>query len=278
MDMTKLMALMASKKASMKKMEKTVKPQPGKNRIRLLMGWEKGQEHVWFHDFGQHFIKDAADQIQAVYVCTNATFGTPCGVCGALATAAHAVSDDVTMEVLAKAKPSRTVLVNALMLDSTEPNTPVILELKRSAFEQLLDIAEEWGGASVFDPEEGKEIIINRDGKGLNTKYTAQIGSKSYRVPPASLTKLNDLGAFVAQESEEQMRRAIGAVNAVAGLLPAPGTGGDRPLTSATRLAAPAMKSDATFDDILEEAPAKAAVKSDIALDSELDDLLSDMP
>ncbi len=278
MDTSKLMALMAAKKASMKKTEKTAKVAPGKNRVRILPGWKVGEEHVWFHDYGQHFVKDAADQIQAVYLCTSATFDKPCEVCTALAAAGRHVTDDATQEVLAKAKASRTVLVNALMLDSTEPNTPVILELKRGVFGQIVEIVEEWGMAAL-DPEEGQEIVIQRDGKGLNTKYTAQISPKKYKVPPAALTKLNNLDDYVKQESEEQQRRALAAINSVAGFLPA-GTGADKPKTSASRLSAPA-KSDAPFEDVPDfdvvDESTTSAPRADLALDSELDDLLGDL-
>lgn len=280
LDKEKLLALMADKKAAMKRVEKTVKPAPGKNRIRLLPGWRAAEQHIWFHDFGQHFIKDAADQIQAVYICTHSTFGTECPVCKAMSEAGRHITDDATAEVLAKAKASKTVLVNALMLDSADPNTPVILELKPTVFGQLVDIVEEWGLVAL-DPEDGKEIIITRDGKGLNTRYSAQIGAKSYKVPPASLAKLNNLDEYVKQESDEQKRRAIGAVNSVAGVL---GVGGDAPTTTVSRLAAPG-KPVASDDDLLDldltekpAAAAKSAAASQVALNSELDDLLGDLP
>lgn len=281
MDQSKLMALLAAKKQSMKKAEKTVKLKPGKNRVRLLPGWRKGEEHVWFQDFGQHFIKDAADQLQAVYLCSHATYEKPCEVCNALAAASRGVTDDETLEVLAKAKASRTVLINALMLDSDQPNTPVILELKRGVFGKLVEIVEEWSG-SPLDPEKGQEIIMTREGTGLTTKYDATIGPKVYKVPAAALTQLHDLDAYVKQESDEQKRKAIAAVNSVAGFLPAP-SGGDVPKTSASRLSAPAKAAPAAapeFDDVPDfvETPAAApAGRADMALDSELDDLLADI-
>jgi hypothetical protein len=271
MDMSKLMALMADKKASMQKHEKTAKIAPGENNIRLLPGWRKGEEYIWFHDFGQHFVKDATDKIQAVYVCTEETFGRTCEVCSAISKAgAMGVSDDV-LAVLAKAKASRSVLVNALMLDSDQPNTPVILELKRGVFSQLVDIVTEWSGSPLA--AEGQIIKINREGKGLTTKYSAQISPKTHKVPAAALAKLNDLDAYVKQESEEQQRKAIGAVNGVAGLF-ATGTG-DVPLTSssATRLSAPS--SDPSITDVGDFT--ETTTSSSSSLDSELDALLGDL-
>ncbi|WP_152881139.1 regulator [Duganella sp. FT27W] len=265
---------MAAKKAAMKVAEKTVKIEPGKNRIRLLPGWRVGEEHVWFHDFGQHFIKDASDKIQAVYMCASATHDRDCDVCKALTQAGVAAADDATSEVLAKAKASRTVLINALMLDSKEPNTPVILEIKRGVFGQLVDIIEE-NGALVF-AENGNEIIINREGKGLNTSYTAQISLKTYTVPPAALAKLNNLDEYVKQESAEQERRAIAAVNTVAGMLPAPGAGGDRPETTASRLAAPSKSNDLSDVMDLDETP-PATPAAEVEDDADLTALLADL-
>ena len=279
------MALLASKKQSMKRSEKTVKLKAGKNRVRILPGWRKNGDPTFFHDFGQHFIKDATDTLQAVYLCANETYGTSCEICGALGSAAKGVSDDDTIAVLAKAKASRTILVNALMLDSDAPNTPVILELKHGVFGKLLEIIEEWSG-SPLDPEKGQEIIMTREGTGLTTKYDAQIGPKIYKIPPATLTQLHDLDAYVKQESDEQKRKAIAAVNTVAGFLAAPASGvGDVPVTTASRLSAPAAKPTPEFEDVPDfteststsSATSAPAASADIALDSELDDLLANL-
>jgi hypothetical protein len=273
MDAAKLMALMTQKKASMQKAEKTVKVAAGKNRIRLLPGWRKGQEEVFFHDFGQHFIKDEADNIKAVYICTSATHEQDCPVCNAIANGIKNCGDDDIAKVLEKARPSRTVLINALMLDSTEPNTPVILEIKRGVFGQLIEIISEWGAEAVFDPTAGKEIIITRDGKGLNTTYTAQISPKTSPYNTSVLSKLNNLDDYVKQESDEQQRRAIGAVNSVAGLLPAAG--------GAAAAGAPRLANKATdFDDVpdLDMAEPVPAATAAPALTDDLDDLLGDLP
>jgi hypothetical protein len=272
MDSAKLMALMASKKASMQKAEKTVKVAAGKNRIRLLPGWRKGQEEIFFHDFGQHFIKDEADNIKAVYICTSATHEQDCPVCNAIANGIKNCGDDDLAKVLEKARPSRTVLVNALMLDSSEPNTPVILEIKRGVFGQLIEIISEWGAEAVFDPTAGKEIIITRDGKGLNTTYTAQISPKTSAYNASVLAKLNNLDDYVKQESDEQQRRAIGAVNSVAGLLPAAGA---KAGSTVPRLTG---KTD-EFDDVPDlDVTVTVTEAAAPDLSTELDDLLGDLP
>jgi hypothetical protein len=276
MDKNKLMEMMLAKKQSLKKTEKTAKLEAGENRVVILPGW-RAEDPTWYHDFGQHFIKDEADQIKAVYLCTHATFEKDCAVCSALAAATRSAADDAMTEVLGKAKASRTVLVNALMLDSKEPNTPVILELKRGIFEQILDIVIEYEGAPL-DPNAAIILKLSRDGKGLNTKYSAMPTAKTLKVPAAVLGKLHNLDDYVKQESEEQERRAIGAINSVAGVLPAPGTGADAPRTRPSALAAPKGAS-ADFEDVPDfDATPVASGASDPSLDSDIDALLGELP
>ncbi|TSP13997.1 regulator [Cupriavidus campinensis] len=274
MDASKLMALMKDKKAAMQRREKTVKPAPGKTRIRLLPGWRKGEEHIWFHDFGQHFIKNEADEIQAVYLCANTTFGRPCAVCDGLAKAARMTHDDGIVQTLEKAKSSKSVLINALVLDSDSPNKPQILELRPGVFGQIVDIVSEWG-PQVFDLDDGNEIVIERSGKGLTTKYSAALSPKKHPVPAAALKELNNLDEYVRQESEEQQRKALGAINSVAGLLPAAPAGSDTPRTSPAAL--PSTKST-DFEDVdIPDEVTMGAAAARPALTDDIDALLGDL-
>lgn len=274
MDAAKLMQLMKNKKAALKQKAKTLKPNPGANRYVLLPGWRKGEEHVWFHEFGQHFVKNAADEIQAVYPCLEATYGNPCPICEGLNRAMKATTDDETVELLKKAKAGQSFLFNVLALDSDDAGTPQILEVRKSVFGQIVDLIEEWG-AAVFDPESPQIITINRDGKGLNTKYSVQISPKKHTLPSGVFSKINNLDEYVRQENEEQQRRALSAISSVAGLLPAAAAGADKPRTAASTI-------DSSDDDLrdLEMRNASVAAKpsaADIALDDELDDLLGDL-
>lgn len=268
MDTSKLLELMKAKKAALKTKDKTIKPAPGANRYVLLPGWRKGEEHVWYHDFGQHYIKNAADEIQAVYPCNEAIYGKPCPICDSLNRAMHASSDDETTELLKKAKAGRSFLLNVLALDSEDPTTPQILEVRTTVFGQLVEAVEEWA-ASIFDPEGAQVLTITREGKGLNTKYSVQVSPKKHPVPTAVYGKLANLDEYVHQESDEQKRKALGAIASVAGLLPAPaGRNPDVPRTVAQEA-----------EEVIEtaaRAPAPAAAPSP-KLDEELDDLLSDL-
>ena len=277
-----LMALINQKRKDLSNdKQKTIRPADGRGRYRILPSWREEGGPFW-HDFGQHYIKDQMGKIKAVYVCTERTFGKPCGVCDAMLNAQHHVVDDETMKVIKDAKASARVLVNVLHLDGPTPNVPQILELAPSAFNQFLGIVQEWG-ADVLDLKEGKDIIIEKTGKGLETKYNLQIAAKSAPVDPGVMKSVANLDEYVAQESVEQQRRAIANLNAIAGLLSAPEAAAT---STRSAMAAPPADYDDTLTipgepDSAAPAPAakvvKAAVAAESANDADLDDLLASL-
>lgn len=243
--MSTLAELLRQKKQDMQasKRKRAAKIPDGKSRWRILPSW-RGEGQQFWHDFGQHFIKNTAGEMQAVYVCTEKTYGRPCEVCNALSTAIKGATDDATMNLLKEARANGRVLVNALHLDGPSPTEVQVLELAPGLFEEIVGIATEWeeAGESIFDIKAGKEIIITRTGSGKKTEYSAQVAAKTmHKVDAAVLTKLNDLDEYVKQESSEQQLRALNSVRSVAGLLPAP---------AAARSGLPAAAAGAaTFDE-----------------------------
>lgn len=217
-----LMELIAQKKAALKSgnRQKTVKPPEGRSRWRILPGWDAANP-AFYHDFGQHFIKDNTDTLKAVYVCVDKTYGKPCDICAALGAAIRATTDDDQVKILEKSKASGRILLNALQVDGATPNEPAILELSPNTFAEFLNIVTEWG-VEVLDLVGGKDIIIERTGKGLQTKYSVQVAAKSADVSADVMKKVVNLDEYVAQESAEQAQRALANLNAVAGMLPAP--------------------------------------------------------
>ena len=276
MDTSKLMELMKQKKAALKQKDKTIKPLPGSNRYILLPGWRKGEEHIWYHDFGQHYIKNAADEIQAVYPCNEAIYGKPCPICEGLNRAMHATHDDDTTELLKKAKAGRSYLLNVLALDSEDPTVPQILEVRATVFSGFVNAVEEWV-ETIFDPEGSQIVSVERSGKGLNTKYAVSVSPKKHAVPKSAYSKLHNLDEYVAMESEEQKRKALSAISGVAGVALA--SGADRP--KAIAMAGADFASDtADFEHPSEtstKTTGKPTGKATAALEEELDDLLGDL-
>jgi hypothetical protein len=184
--MSALLALLKQKQQDMSASRKgrTAKLPDGSSRWRIMPSW-RGEGQQFWHDFGQHFVKDSTGKLSAIYMCTDKTFGRPCAVCDAVGHGIKGATDDATMAILQDAKSAARVLVNALHLDSGEPHKMQILEMPPTVFEQFVAICAEWeeAGESVLGAK-GKDIIITRNGTGKNTKYTVQVAAKATAVPP----------------------------------------------------------------------------------------------
>lgn len=217
-----LLELLKKKKQSLtaNRRAKTVKPEDGTSRWRILPGWDE-KNPAFFHDFGQHFIKDTMGEIKAVYICVDKTFGKPCSICNELTRAINNTTDDGMVELLKGARASGRVLMNALHISGKDPSEPAILEVAPSVFESIINIVQEWG-PEVLDLKDGKDIIIERNGKGKLTKYTVQVAAKSAAVDPSVMKKVANLDDYVAQESEENANRALSNLSAITGFLPSP--------------------------------------------------------
>lgn len=229
--MSALLALLQQKKQAIaaSRKSKTAKLTDGRSRWRILPSW-RGADQPFWHDFGQHFVKNSAGEIQAIYVCSEKTHGKPCEVCSVVAQSIKAATDDATLQLLNDAKANGRVLVNAFHIDGPEPTKVQILELPPTVFGDFVNLAEEFeqAGQSILDLNTGKDIIVTRTGKGKNTKYSTVPAAVSQPVPAAVMAQLNNLDEYVNQETSEGMTRALTSVRSIAGLLPAP-TGGARP-------------------------------------------------
>jgi hypothetical protein len=265
MDFSKLKQTAKQQKAALAKRERNLTLKPGSQRIVLMPGWSPEQREVFFHAYGAHYVKNAAGEVQAFLPCPNASFGEPCPVCDAVATAIKNSPSDEMTEMLKEAKSGKRFLINVLALDGEEPNTPKTLEVPKVVFENIVGLMEDWGEA-IFDPENPTIISIEKTGKGLGTRYTVQVSPKKHKLPAAALSQIPNLEEAVRAYSDEDIKRALGAVHAAAGLLPA----ADVPRTAST---APRLAHSRPAD--VEDA--KPAVKPAApSLDDDLDSLLGD--
>lgn len=199
----------------------------GKHKFRILPAHpKKGEDAPFWADFGLHYIKseekDATsgrNKVKAVYVCVDKTFDKPCDVCAAIEEAArHATTDD-QLELIEDAKCKRAeVLVNVLHRSSSDKaGVPQIMQMTPTTFEKVIDIMEEY--PDMLSLSEGVDLVITREGTGLNTKYTVMPAAKSAPVDASILDQMADLEDFVQQEHDEGLKKALNAVNSTVGLL-----------------------------------------------------------
>lgn len=267
--MSALLALLQQKKKDIEasKKGKTMKPLDGTSRYRLFPSW-RGEGQQFWHDFGQHFIKNASEEILAIYVCAEKTHGKPCGVCSAINQGIKGATDDATMGLLNEAQSGAKVLLNALHLDGSTPNKMEIFEVPPTVFSQIVGIATEWeeAGESIFD----KDILITRTGKGKMTKYTVMVAAKTTVLPEGVglHSDLHDLDKYVAQETTDGATRALNGVRTIAGLTDS------RMVAGAPRMIAGAASEEDPYAAAAAPAPrrapavaaAPAAVVTDVAV------------
>lgn len=262
----------------------------GKNRYRLLPGWRKNGDPTFDHSFGQHFIKDAAGQLQAVYVCVSHTFGQTCPICESIRAGFRSSPDSQMEELLKEAGASKRVLVNMLHRDGKEPNKPAVYALPASVYEDMFKVIEQYwqDGINALDLNEGIDFIIERTGSGVATRYSVMPAPKSTTVPASVMEAIIDLDEYVKQESEQELQKALTAMSNVRGVLPAPSAPSAMPTNYGNYTAAgpaaiaapqpervinPAMVADA---EVIEPSAPSATKASDFSAD-ELDALLGDI-
>lgn len=275
MDITKLLQSAKQKKEAIKSREKTLKPKAGPNNYVILGDWDQARNEIFYREFGQHFVKDANDDLKAVHICLSKTYQQDCPICNALSEAANHVTDDAQIKVLDNAKAKQTYLLNVLEVDENgkHDGQPKILEVGYTVFSGILDLMEDWGEA-IFDPENPQIITVNRDGTGFNTKYNVlPKGTKRANVTPDVLKKLNDLDDYVNQANDEKKRLATNTIRGLVGLSQDNSTVIPAERTIGTSVAA-STAVDADFTEV-RAAEASRPDVVEIDIDDELDDLLA---
>lgn len=267
MDIQALIAAKQKDMAAKKSRQNTLKPQPGKHTYRILPSW-KGAEGQFWHDFAMHFVKtqESGQKPAAIYLCTEKTYGRPCEICDAIQKSISVCSDDKMVELLKSAKAGQRYLLNVLHTSGPEPEKVQILEVGGGVFEAICELIMEYG--DITDPEKGIDVVIKREGSGLDTSYTVLPAAKSQPVKASLLQNLPNLDDYVAQENPAGQVKALTAVGQIIGIeAPAAGTPG---LPTGNR---PALADLSDVDDADYE-PVGATASVDEADLDELDELL----
>jgi len=251
--------------------EKPEKLPAGNSRWRILPHWSGG-EGLPFQDFGQHFVKGFDGEVQAVYICTAKTFGRECAICEVIRQADAMTSDPNAKKLIQEARAPQRYLVNAVKHNGKgyDPE-PVLLELPSGVFDQLLTIAGQYleaDGVNIFDLNTGHDIIVARNGTGVNTKYQVMAASKSSPISAEYMKKVRNLADYVAQEYEEGKSKAIAALRNLSGsttpMLSAPG---------ASTVVLPAETVAPTGTRVIEATSAPAVDDMDALADVDLSEL-----
>lgn len=271
MDIQALIAAKQKDMAAKKSRQNTIKPLPGKHTYRLLPSWRGGDEKQFWHDFAMHYVKtpQSGDKPAAVYLCVEKTYGKPCDVCDAIQKSIAATDDDKMTDLLKKARAGQRYLLNALHISGSEPSKVQVLEVGQGVFESICELINEYG--DITDPDSGIDIVIKREGSGLDTSYTVLPAAKTQPLNKSVLTQLINLDEFVAQETPAGQTKALLAVGEIIGISAPAATSKGLPASRpAAALPNPEDVDDAEFEPVT----SAAAVPTDDELD-ELDELLA---
>lgn len=265
MDMTALLAKINSAKEGIEARKTSginaIRPPAGQSRWRILPGWRKADRETFFHYYGKHWVKDADGKVLATYLCERDTYGRPCPVCDVVGAAIRSTKDDTVLKDLKEMTARRGVLVNALMISGTgaDPNKPVLLDLPPSLFDNILIplLASRMGDdINLLDLKEGRDVIINREGTGLSTRYTLTDAAKATAIDPSVLDRVLDIDAWLTSEKSRgdvkgvaplndqiMARLGIGTTPSIAASSPLYGGAAAGPTASLVSLSAPSALS-----------------------------------
>jgi hypothetical protein len=219
MNIQELIAKKQKEMAAKKSRQSTLKPQAGKHKYRILPSWKsESSDGQFWHDYSMHFVKtpDSGDKPAAVYVCADKTYSRPCEVCAVIEKSLATCGDDKLIDMLKKAKSAQRYLLNVLHLTGPEPKKVQVLEVGQGVFNDICNMIGEYG--DISDINSGTDLLITREGLGLETKYSVMAAAKSLPVPKEVIAGMINLDDFVAQENPAGQTKAISAVANIIGL------------------------------------------------------------
>jgi hypothetical protein len=267
----------AAKKASGLR---AMKPLPGKHTYRILPTWRlntmpekcEAETQPFWHDFAMHWVRTVKGGKPVAYICLEKTFGAECPVCRAIGQGISSSNDDDTVALLKEANASQKYLLNVLHRTSPDkPNEVQVMEVGQKIFDQVIEFLSEYG--DITDLNDGIDLIINREGSGLDTTYSVLPAAKSKPVDQSVMTKLFDLDAVVQQENETKLNIALENLGKVSGILPS----SHAPSTHRASLVDMSNVEDAEYADSPASSDDDGSIAADDISDDELDGLLNDL-
>lgn len=213
---------------------KGLKPYRFKNGItsfRILPAADTADEPTNAGDFsrrfGKTYLKSFDGQSFFGIGDRDITYGETDPIKELIFDAMRQAPDPETKEHYRKMLASPREIFCALILDDKDqsPTEPVLIELSEGAFDGILSQFEAW---SDEDPDydlaslaNGHVFKCDKQGTGLDTKYTFTVTPKKAPLDPKILDKVIDLDAWIHSQFEDMETKALeflGRLNGAAGI------------------------------------------------------------
>lgn len=194
------------------KMKKTI--------LRILPSWRPAtaEKQPIYHDWGQAFIKDLDGNTLAVIGDRRMSYGEVDPIRNLIQSAMGEASTDAQREHYKQMLAKPRVLVNALVLNDSDvdANTAEIIDFSQNQFDTILPLMEAilMDGENPLDLEAGYNLVVEKEGAGLLTRYKLYFERKPSKVSASVLDTLVDLDAYVRSKCADT-DRAINALKSV---------------------------------------------------------------
>ena len=189
----------------------------GRNLVRVLPPLVSSGRKSPFLLTYQHILEIPGITNPVSFNCPRVMAKKPCPACAKMEEL-RATGQPADYNRAGKFFPKLRVYANVIMRAAPE-NGPQVLPFGKTIHEQLIAIrADTSEGGDFTDPtEDGFDIIIEKEGEGLNTKYKVR--------PARSATELGDMSWIEQQANLEQYAR-VPTVEEIRDLMDPAGTSG----------------------------------------------------
>lgn len=181
----------------------------GNTMIRIMPPWEKGRKSP-FYKAWVHYVKNPAKPKEngKPFLCPNKMNDKPCIVCAKVSQLRRS-ANPVDKEIAGELAASRQVFANVVNLNDPDRGVQV-MKFGKTIYSELLAYMDPKDPASVGDlshPEKGYNVVIDRKGKGLETRYKVRIARAPSPLPKAAwLGEMNNLVAVVDEMNDARVK------------------------------------------------------------------------
>lgn len=202
-------SLMQKMQAKLRQLEsqqnKKVVMKEGINRLRILPSW-RGPDEDFFLEVLTHY--DVTPDVR--YLICPMTVGEECPVDRRVARWSQGDSQQQARAERVAAKSQ--YLMNVIpIIEGVAPEVKLYAAPRTVLFELLSFFTDSEYG-DFTDPKEGFDVLINRKGKDLNTRYTVRLARQPSRVRLKDWkSHLIDIDREYRPRSSEEIRRLLGS-------------------------------------------------------------------
>ena len=171
-------------------------PKPGVNKVRILPPWN--EEGVFYKEIVWHYGFNMDGQNRA-FPCLRSRGQSKCPACQVVARFAEETDSDIKA-IIQKMKPKGKWFMNIIDRKAEEGEVKIYGATFSVAKVVLAYFSDEDYG-DITDPDEGRDIVIEREGTGFTTKYSVRPGAKPTGIRLEGWEdKLHDLNVDTVRE------------------------------------------------------------------------------